>query len=129
MTIQVKTTEIAGVDDPSWLGSAHGLDSTEPVTLLISAFTAGTHYPKGFLPGGLPLGKITASGKYGPYDNAATDGRETLVGFLVGPRQVTAGQVNAGGAILTHGKVREARLPIAVDANGKTDVAGRIRFI
>jgi len=128
MTIQVKTTQVSGVDDPSWLGSEHGLDSTESVTLLVSLFTAGTHYPNGYLPSGLPLGKVTASGKYGPYDATATDGRQTLVGFLVAPRQVTTG-INAGGAILTHGKVREARLPIAVDTNGKADVTGRIRFI
>ncbi len=129
MTIQVKTTQIAAVDDPSWLGSGHGLDSTESATLLVALFTAGTHYPNGYFPSGLPLGKVTASGKYGPYDDTATDGRQTLVGHLVGPREITTGQVNADGAILTHGKVREARLPIAVDAAGKTDVAGRIQYV
>ncbi len=128
MSISPKTTEYAGFDDPSWLGSGHGLDSTESVTLHAAAFTAGTHYPNGYVPGGLPLGKITATGKYGPYDNAANDGRETLVGFLAAAR-VVDGQAAIVAAILTHGKVREARLPIAVDAAGKTDVAGRIRFI
>lgn len=54
-------------DDQKWLGSAHGTDMARPVTLDISAFTEGTHFPDGYLPSGLPLGKITATGLYGPY--------------------------------------------------------------
>lgn len=34
------------------------------------------------LPIGTPLGKITATGKYGPWDPDATDGRETAVCML-----------------------------------------------
>jgi hypothetical protein len=125
-------TETFGVDDQSWLGSAHGTEATESVTLDTSTFTAGTHYDAlgGYFKSGIALGKITTGGKYGPYDNAASDGRETLVGFLFGavpcPKVNT---VDPSGAILVHGKVREARLPVAVDSAGKTDVAGRIRFI
>jgi hypothetical protein len=128
MSIQPKSTTYTIPDDPSWLGSAHGVDATDTVTLDVSTFTAGTHYPNGFLPGGLALGKITASGKYGPYSDAAVDGRTALAGFLVFPRLVN-GQTAVVGALLTHGKVREARLPIAIDANAKVDVAGRIQFV
>lgn len=128
MDISPKTTAYA-VDDPSWLGSAHGTDSPESCTLLVSAFVDETHYPSGFMPGGLPLGKITASGKFGPYDDEAVDGTETLVGHLYGAVDVQAGATNIGAAILTHGKVKESRLPLAVDAAGKVDVAGRIRYI
>lgn len=130
MDISVRTkTHLT--DDRSWLGSAHGSDATETITLDISTFTAGTHYPNGFLPSGLAVGKITGSGKYGPYSNAAADGRETMVGHLfsaVRPR--TDADVDAAGAMLTHGVIVEAKLPSGhgVDANGKTDVAGRIRY-
>ncbi len=34
------------------------------------------------LPVGTPLGKITATGKYGPWDEDATDGRQTAVCML-----------------------------------------------
>jgi hypothetical protein len=34
------------------------------------------------LPVGTPLGKITATGKYGPWDTDATDGRQTAVCML-----------------------------------------------
>lgn len=116
-------------DDQSWLASAHGTDTARPITLDTSTFTSGTHYPNGYFPSGLPLGKITATGKYAPYNNAAADGTETLAGFLF--TAVDAPSVNTidpQGALLWHGAVVEAKLPIAVDAAGKTDVAGRIVF-
>lgn len=237
--MSVKSTSYA-VGDDSWLGSGHGTDSTESITLDISTFTSGTHYPNGFVESGIPLGKITASGLYGPYGaspnetqtltvdatagtytlsfagqttaaiafdataaqveaalellaafdvgdvsvtggpgdsggttpytvtfsgqyagvnvpalvaadvnlsgggdsvgavqataggGAVTDGRETLVGFLFRPVPVpdlTDTTVDAPGALLTHGKVVEANLPVSVDEAAKADVAGRIRFI
>lgn len=58
-------------DDQSWLGSAHGTDSGRPCTLKTSAFTAGTHYPNGYFPSGLPIGKRTSDGEYGPYAGRA----------------------------------------------------------
>lgn len=233
MDISNTTVATYTLDDPSWLGSEHGTDSTESITLDTSAFTSGTHYPSGFFTSGIPLGKITATGKYGPYGGRAneqqtitltaaaggtftvtfdgettgniaynataatvqtalltlsnintgdvavtgeaggpytveftgqyaamnvpavtvadsttgeghsiavatavaggstvSDGRETLVGFLYGSVQAPSStSIDVGAAMLTHGKIREARLPVAVDAAGKADVAGRIRFV
>lgn len=60
-------TESFNVDDPSWLGSRHGLGEAVSVTLDTSAFTAAVHYPDGFFKSGIALGRITATGKYGPY--------------------------------------------------------------
>lgn len=116
-------------DDPSWLGSAHGTDSTETGTVDTALFTAATHYPDGYLPSGLPLAKVTATGLYGPYDNTAADGREVFVGHLVGPREVVSATQRIAVGILTHGTVREANLPITIDSAGKADAAGRIRYI
>lgn len=123
------TSESFGQDDQSWLASAHGTSSARSITLDTSTFTAGTHYPAGHFPSGLPLGKITATGKYGPYSNAASDGTEVLAGFLF--TAVDAPSVNTidpQGAMLWHGAVIEAKLPVAVDSTGKADVAGRITF-
>lgn len=129
MDLSLKT-ETFGADDQSWLGSEHGTQATESVTLDTSTFTANTHYPQGFFKSGIPLGRITASGKFGPYDNAASDGRQTLVGFLFAAVKAPAvNTVDVAGAMLVHGKVRESRLPLgAVDAAGKADVP-LIRFI
>lgn len=238
-SLVTSTTLVTG--DDSWLGSAHGTDSTESITLDVSAFTANTHYANGVFHAGIPLGKITASGKYGPYgaspsevqtlvidatggtyditfdgDNtgnityagtagdsatmqaaletlpnispgdvtvtqgatvsnsttftltfggnytglnvpqitvsesltggagtatpatgtagggSVSSGAETLVGFLYTavPVPDTADTtIDCAAAMLTHGKVVEANLPISVDAAGKLDVAGRIRFV
>ncbi|MDF9718112.1 head decoration protein [Nocardioides sp. ChNu-153] len=118
-----------GQDDQTWIGAAHGIDLARSITLDTSAFTAATHYPNGYIRGGTPLGKITATGLYGPYDNAAADGRETLAGFLLTPTKpgaVPTADVQA--PLYEHGRVVEVNLPIAIDAAGKADVDGRITF-
>src|SRR5688500_7977554 len=116
-------TETYLVGDQSWLGSQHGVDTARSVTLATSTFTEATHYPDGFFKSGLPLGKITATGKYGPYDDAAVDGRATLSGFLLDAVAApTVTTVDPIGAMLMHGFVVESKLPVAVDAAGKTDV-------
>lgn len=129
-------TVIAG-NKLSWLYSTHGLDTAVPVTLDGSAFT-GT-FTDGRVPSGMPLGKITSGGLYAPYDNAASDGTQTLVGFLIADTQVIGrgGTTNdVQGAMLLHGIIREANLPAAWTGMGgtdktagKTDVAGRIIFV
>lgn len=122
-------TETFGQDDQSWLASAHGTDNAESITLDTSAFTANTHYPKGYFLSGLPLGKITATGKYAPYVDANSDGTQTLVGFLLAAVKAPADTtVDPQGALLVHGMVVTSKLPVAVDANGKTDVTSRIIF-
>lgn len=126
-------------DDQRWLGSAHGTSSAQTITLKSSAFTAGTHYPNGYLPSGTALGKLTAQVNgvdvYGPYNDAASDGTQTLVGHLfTAVTMPTDNTVNVGAAMFDHGRVRTAYLPFtsgagSVDAAGKADVAGRIRYV
>lgn len=128
MELSIKTESWTG-DNQSWLGSAHGVgDVGRPVTLDLSAFTGGTHYPNGFLMSGLPLGKITATGKYAPYNNANSDGTEVLAGFLLTPIAAPATDLDPVGALYEHGQVVRANLPIAIDSAGVADVAGRIIF-
>ncbi len=118
-------------DDPSWIGSPHGMDTNRTVTLDISLFDAETHFPNGFIPSGTPLGKNSSTEMYGPYDDAATDGRETLVCFLVAPANTFPGETAPAritGAGYQHGPVIESRLPFPVDAAGTSDVAGQITF-
>ncbi|MFI9600332.1 head decoration protein [Streptomyces sp. NPDC052043] len=125
-----QTVRTFGMDDQSWLGSEHGTQATESCTLDTSTFTPAPHYPAGYFKSGIPLGQITATKKFGPYDSAASDGREVLVGFLFAAVGApTDNAIDVSGALFVHGKVRESRLPVPVDAAGKADVAGRIRFI
>ncbi|MEU0492569.1 head decoration protein [Nocardiopsis sp. NPDC006139] len=103
-------------DDATWLGSSHGTSSGRSATLDLTAFTEATHYPDGYLPSGLPLGRIMASGLYGPYDAAATDGTEVLAGFLLTACTATprdGATTTVVGALLDHGRVKVANLPVA----------------
>lgn len=66
------TTEAWSVEDMSWLGSREGTEHSRSITLDTSAFTAGTHYPNGYVPSGtilVPLG----NNMYGPYGGNASE--------------------------------------------------------
>ncbi|GAA0641185.1 hypothetical protein GCM10009548_01700 [Streptomyces malaysiensis subsp. malaysiensis] len=132
MDLSLKT-ESFSQDRRDWLGSQHGTDAPVSVTLDVSKFTQGTHYPDGYIKSGIPLGKVTASGKYGPYDDAASDGRQTCVGFLFTAQDVVSprGAVSASavGSMLLHCFIREAKLPVTIDAAGKTDLGARVIFV
>lgn len=108
------TKSATGVkQDTRWRISAHGEDSARPGQLDISTLTAA-HKVDGRAPSGLALGQITASKLYGPYDADATDGRQTLAGFLNDNEGV---EVPAGSkptiAVFKHGIVKPSVLPVA----------------
>lgn len=75
-------------EDRSWLLSEFDDLYALGATLDITTLTAATHYPNGYLPSGTALGLITAQSTgtarvVGPYDDTATDGRQTCLGLLV----------------------------------------------
>lgn len=89
------------------------------VTLDISKFTAGTHYPNGYIPSGTVIGIVTATGLAGPYDGAANDGRQNAYGLTYGDARAirqdgsTASQVGTG-AVNFDAPVSVGKLPFAV---------------
>jgi hypothetical protein len=134
-------SESWGVDDQSWLATKLGMDFCRPITLDISLFNA-LHYPNGFIPSGTALGKLTASGLYGPYSPALSNGLDVAAGLLF-----TAVQVKRSGQDFTvtkvsaplywMGVVRTTKLPTftgaaatlgVLDANGLADLDKHIRF-
>lgn len=131
-SIQVTSTDYQA-ENRGWLWGEHGTDpgSTPSVTLDVSKFTPATHYPNGFIPSGCVLGKVTATGLYGPYDDTANDGREVAAGLLFSSVRVLQPNGTAltkvGSARFVHGFVDDSRLPFsavagAIDANGKADL-------
>lgn len=66
--ISLSTTSFQ-VEDRSWLMGPHGTEpgANESITLDVSAFTSGTHFPNGFIKSGEPLARL-ATGLYGPYE-------------------------------------------------------------
>lgn len=130
MDLQTKS-ESWGVDDQSWLASRHGLDSARSITLDASAFTKGTHYPDGFLKSGIPLARRAADGLHVPYNTSGSGGAEVLDGHLrsrVGVPATVDSDTRIGAALLWTGVVDVRFLPAPVDADGRAQVAGRIRY-
>ena len=123
-------SETLSSGNQTWLGSAHGTDNGRSITLDTSTFTPATHYPNGYLPSGTPISRITATSKYGLYDNATAGGQDVLSGFLLTDIAMpTVNTIDPQGALFEHGVVIEANLPYALaDASGKTDVGTRIIF-
>jgi hypothetical protein len=124
--ISLQPTETFFAENRSWLGSRDGTDVTQSITLNTSLFTANTHYPNGYVPSGTVLGRVTATGLYGPYDNAASDGREVAVGFLYSNTKMRSGGPNVGAPIHWRGIVLAAKLPIASSSTGGLDAAGKV---
>ncbi len=134
MDLGVETTTVTGLEDRSWLGSAHGTEATDTVTLDLTLFTAATHFPNGEIRSGTVLARVTATGLYGPYDNAVdvdpvtagqqSDGRDVARGHLFNTIRVRTGQTRAGAPLMTHGKVRVANLPAnhGLDAPARADL-------
>lgn len=125
--ISVSTTAFQ-TEKRGWLWGEHGTEpgTTPSITLDISKFTAGTHYPNGYVPSGCVLGKVTATGLYGPYDDTAADGRQVATGLLFGSLPAT-GRVKVGGAQVVHAFVDALRLPFqtgtgSIDAAAKVDL-------
>lgn len=137
MDTNVLTTSYQ-VEKRAWyLGTADQPGFTRNVKLDISTFTAGTHFPNGYIPSGIAVGIITASSSadltvVGPYDNAAADGREVCLGLLFGNVKVpdlTDLTKDAAGAVLcAFAAVKLSKLPIALDSAGQADLT-RLYFV
>lgn len=130
MDISLQPTRTYTAENRSWLGSAHGTDVPQTVTLKNSLFIAATHYPDGYVPSGCVLGIVTASGLYGPYDDTAVDGRAVARGFLYSSTKLIAGGADVGAPIHWHGAVKKLKLPFqtgtgSLDAAGIVDLAAK----
>lgn len=102
-------SETFGAGDQSWMASTHGIHNARTVTIDISAFTAGTHYPNGYIPSGTPVAIV--SNLAVPYD--VTVGTTTGAGILAGhilTDQPVVGTVDFPAPLFDHGKVIAAKI-------------------
>lgn len=112
MDLNLRTETYTPAEDHRWLGSKHGTDTAESITL--DAATLLAVFPDGRVPSGVVLGKITATGKYGPYAAGASDGREVARGHLFTTQKVKAvdgSNLDSPAALFWHGRVVVAKLP------------------
>jgi len=103
--ITVYTTGTQQAEKRDWLLSQHGTEpGTNPgITLDASLFTAGTHYPNGYLPSGTA---ISPAG--GPYS-----GTGACAGLLFSSVKVPSTTSKIGAALVVHGFVKTSRLPFS----------------
>jgi hypothetical protein len=107
--------ETVQAGDQTWLGSSHGIHECRTEVLDISAFTAGTHYPNGYIPSGTPVAKV--GGVLVPY--VAAEATTTNAGVLAGhilTDQPVVGTADFGVPVLDHGRVIAAKVPAGADA-------------
>lgn len=103
-------TENYGSGDTTWLGSTHAINSARTEMLDVSAFTAATHYPDGYIPSGTPVAK-TGTGLV-PYDatEATVTGAGILAGFVLFDQKVV-GAYDFAVPLIDHGRVKVAKVP------------------
>lgn len=93
------------------LSEANGTRSREEITLAAT---------DAVLPAGQLLGKVTASGNYAPYNNAATDGSEVAAAVLYAPVGISASAQRSVG-IVRDAEVKRALLT-GLDTTGEADL-------
>jgi hypothetical protein len=108
-------TDQFNAGDQSWLGGTHAIYDTRTETLDPTAFTAGTHYPNGYIKSGTPLAKV--GGFMVPYTSAegTTTGAGVLAGHLYTDQKVV-GNGKIPVPVLDHGRVKSAKVPQGSDA-------------
>lgn len=120
--ITVVTTSY-GSEDRTWLMGPHGVEAgTTPSTTLDLAKFNDAKFADD-IKSGCVLGKVTATGLYGPYDPAAVDGRQTARRLLMNTYGRKAGdgakRIADGGVI--HAFVNVNRLPYVAGSIGGLD--------
>jgi hypothetical protein len=129
----IRTTKTLLNEDQRWIapGGISAMKDADTITLDVALFSRVT-FPSALLPSGLVLAKVTATGLYGPYDDADVLGRQVATHHLLATVEwdvlKTTGKLVVAG--YWHGEVIESFLPTGhgLDAAAKVDLA-RIRYI
>ncbi len=134
--ISVRASRTLVNEDQRWIGPGGitALRDNATITLDRSAFDLVTNFPNGFIPSGVVLGRITATGLYAPYADAGVGGLDTAVGFLavsIEADRNSAATSDLLAALYWHGEVIEAFLPTnhGLTASARTDFAAKFRLV
>ena len=102
MALGITSKSFGGGDD-SWMGSRHGVETAQTITLDASAFTVTDDIVKSGCPVALD-GDLAV-----PYDPTPVTGN-TLHGFVIGDHSVADGDTPV--AVLERGRIKTANLPV-----------------
>lgn len=110
-------SQTLGTGDMSWLASDHSIANCRTELLDISTFTAGTHFPNGYIPSGTPVAKV--GGVLVPYTSAeaTTTGAGVLAGHVLTDQAVVSATLpDFAVPVLDHGRVKASKVPQGSDA-------------
>lgn len=126
MDISIRTNLELVQDDQTWVGRGGVPRSAcHDIVLDRSAFDLDAVFPDGYIPSGVVLALIDATGLYGPYAAAGIGGLAVARGFLFTAvtydRDSTA---DLGAALFWDGEVIEGNLPTdnGLDAAAKVEL-------
>ena len=99
-----------GTGNRVWLGSNHSIENAQTGTVDISTFTAGTHYPDGYLPSGTRVNTANLQ-RLKPWTAAVGE----RLGFLIDDHPInteaSAAEEDFSAAYIWHGRIKTALLP------------------
>jgi len=108
MKLAIQREAYGSPENHKWLGSSHGADTWESLTLSAAAFAAT--FPTGVVPSGVVIRKVLATGLYVPYA-AGGIGERTFHLATTVDLGVGAAASDTPAAGMWHGQVVVAKLP------------------
>lgn len=133
MDISTRTRTVRN-EDQRWIGGGGKPNMPNRSIVLDRSGINMANFPNGYLPSGMLLGKVTATGLYVEYTPAAVNGSDVLAGHLFASVAVDPDSTgDIGAALFWSGEVITNFLPAApavqLDAAGRTDVADHIAYV
>ena len=111
-----------GAEDQSWLGSRVGTSDAGSITLDAAACIAITEFASGTVPSGIPLNRVSGTGRYKPALDNGAGADDTIDAWLLHTVDLTAGGTQAAAntptAGLWRGKIIVAKIPAYTGRSG-----------
>ena len=117
----LKTTTY-GTGDYSWLLNTDGLDESVTGVIDVSTFTAGTHFPNGYFPSGLPV-RIDDRDVIRPW----ADVSGARLGFLKGDWK-TDGVEDVNCSVVVRGNIKTAKVVAILATFAVPATAPQVQF-
>lgn len=122
MTTIAQTTTSYTSGERRFLASAYGTQDTLSVTLLMSDFVEGTHFPEAYLSAGQTVTLGTGGTYYAPGSITPATGASYII---LSDTPVPTGATHVGVGVMRRGDIIEAALPEAPSASVRADLVSR----
>lgn len=131
---QIRKTTF-GAEDQSWLASRTGTEDPDSITLDAAACIAVTEFAAGTVPSGIPLNRVSGTGRWKPAIDNGAGADDVVDGWLLHTVDLTAGGTQAAAntptAAMWHGEIIAAKVPAytgRVPVTANTNV-GQFRLV